>query len=540
VTLALVSKEMIPFPPLILQLIAILPITLILIPTLLFAEDGNRDEAQQDADADIKVSTDGEGRKRKSLWIPFSFYNCCGCRRISCCKDVDASRKKFDDRDDILTPRDHFLRIPPPHFSPRSGEFKDGSPRSWRRKRMPPPHTSSTPQVCSDVDDTFMCSGAGWKGGSDRRFQPHVIYPGAPEFYLALSRGPKDDTDPEGIIWMSARAAHTPIINYIAGEIDDRHPIGRALVAEGIRAGCLGFGTKGGLYGKFSHNLRFSRDSRNSLKGEHKYHNLMNYMEATPFVQPKVRKTVGPRDDLDPTMSRTTSGIALAEMVKNDSSTRGSVGRFFSCDPCECQLGVKNDSPTGPYIFLGDNGEGDEKTAIRLLEKCSDRVAACFIQDVTGRAYGQNDRAQHLIAQGKLFYFTTYLGAAIQAFRAGLISRVSLARVYGAIVQSPFMLLARRRFIEKNATKEEEKVTSPDSPPAATASGEASAEAPQTRPPLFVSPRRPEKFVTKIDIGDIESPEKIGRDFGKWCQQIQGDLAMYDNLRMSFRRVTCA
>lgn len=305
---------------------------------------------------------------------------------------------------------------------------------------MPPPHTASTPQILSDVDDTFICSGAGWIGGSDKRFMGHIVYPGAPQFYLALSRGSKDAMTAEGVIWMSARAAHTPIINLIAGEIDNRHPIGRALVDEGRACGVVGFGTKGGLYGKFRHNMTFSRTSRNALKGEHKFHNFVNYMKLATFVKPSVgvHSSIIPPPPPPSAMSRTTSGIALSEMVRNERRSRMGI---FDCNGCECQMGVDETSekPTGPYIFLGDNGEGDVTTAVRLLNAYSDRVAACFIHDVTGHGFGSNEQAARWVENGKLFYFKTYLGAAVQAYRYGLISRAGLVRVHDHVVGSECM-----------------------------------------------------------------------------------------------------
>ena len=586
---------MIPIPPLVLQLLALVPITLILIPTLLFTDDGGNEEqgsrrssttsngtdSHPTIDDDVLVNAQQEMR---SMWIPFSFTGAAKpyasfCRKICrpctivlkrcrrCCgRDRRTEDGRFLYRShsavNFVVKTDNILRFD--KFSKRSkkndaensqGKFSLFGDRSISPKhdRLPPPHTASTPQILSDVDDTFICSGAGWKGGSDRRFRPHVVYPGAASFYLALSRGIGDSIDPEGVIWMSARAAHTPIINYFAGEIDDRHPIGQALVKEGRKVGCLGFGTKGGLYGKFRHNMTFSRENRNLLKGEHKFLNFVNYMKATPFILPKRRHraaTQGLLDDKEENddslkMSRATSGIALAEMVQNDKKLRG-VRRFFSCDGCECQAGVENEKqPTGIYIFLGDNGEGDQRTAIRLLESHPEKVAACFIQDVTGMGYGQNHQAPHLMSQGKLFYFTTYLGAAIQAFRAGLITRSSLARVYGEIVQSPFMLEARKIFerearAKKLASASKTTADAKRVETSTTTSGEASSEMAPRQRPLFVSPQRdaakpfrPIPGGVSFDTNDLEGNAKVGRDFGTWCEQIRADLEIYEDLRKS-------
>ena len=282
----------------------------------------------------------------------------------------------------------------------------------------------------------------------------HMLCILSPSFYLALSRGENDEKNVEGVIWMSARAAHTPIIKFFGGEIDNSHPIGRALVTEGRRQGVRGFGTKGGLYGKFRHNIHFSRESRNALKGEHKFHNFVEYMRMTPFIKKKKSKP-NMMSSLDPPsmMSRTTSGIALEEMIRNDKSR---ATRFFSCDVCECQVNAgDNTTPTGPYIFLGDNGEGDEVTAIRLLLAHPDRVGACFIHDVTGRGFGRNQHARNLVEKRKLFYFKTYLGAALQAFEVGLISKKSVNRIRQAILQSPHTQIARRIWVFRKQQTDE-------------------------------------------------------------------------------------
>ena len=452
---------------LVLQLIVIVPITIILLPTLLSGGDG-------DSDDDEVVS---------QRWIPFATglrnmcykmtcgYGCCGrLSRIS-----RGSRRILDEEE---------------------------------RHKMPPAHRMSTPQILSDVDDTFICSGAGWVGGTDKRFHSHVVYPGAPSFYLALSRGENDEKNVEGVIWMSARAAHTPIIKFFGGEIDNSHPIGRALVTEGRRQGVRGFGTKGGLYGKFRHNIHFSRESRNALKGEHKFHNFVEYMRMTPFIKKKKSKT-NMMSSLDPPsmMSRTTSGIALEEMIRNDKSR---ATRFFSCDVCECQgNGGDNTTPTGPYIFLGDNGEGDEVTAIRLLLAHPDRVRACFIHDVTGRGFGRNQHARNLVEKRKLFYFKTYLGAALQAFEVGLISKYSVNRIRQAILQSPHTQIARRE----------------------TGSSENDLGLPDTTRRKSPSPPTTLDHIHSDNEEDDEKKTDLVRpNFALWCSQVRQDMEAYDSL----------
>jgi hypothetical protein len=476
---------------LVLQLIAIIPITIILLPTLLSSDSATTNENYHasDSDSDEVVVAD--------RWIPFATGFRSACYRLTCggcCGRVSISR--------------------------RSRRILDADKE--RNHKMPPPHRMSTAQILSDVDDTFICSGAGWVGGTDKRFHSHVVYPGAPSFYLALSRGEQDAKRVEGVIWMSARAAHTPIINLFGGEIDNSHPIGRALVMEGRRQGISGFGTKGGLYGKFRHNIRFSRDSRNALKGEHKFHNFVEYMRMTPFIKKTSKSAM---NSLAPpsAMSRTTSGIALEEMIRND---RSRAKRFFSCDVCECQVDGSStnlEQPTGPYIFLGDNGEGDEVTAIRLLMAHPDRVRACFIHDVTGRGYGRNQHARNLVQKRKLFYFKTYLGAALHAFEVGLISKYSVNRIREAILQSPHTQIARR---ETAGTESDLLSDFPSSSSAGETTGEIRRRA-SPPPPLYVD----DEYINNSNESEEKKKDELVRpNFALWCSQVRQDMAAYDAL----------
>ena len=90
--------------------------------------------------------------------------------------------------------------------------------------------------------------------GNDQRFKKKIIYPGAAEMYLGLTIGPwtvkKSGMalrELQGVIWMSARAADTPLIKLFGGRISAEHPISIALTNVGKKHGCK-FGTGGGLY----------------------------------------------------------------------------------------------------------------------------------------------------------------------------------------------------------------------------------------------------------------------------------------------------
>ncbi|MGN6483342.1 MAG: phosphatase domain-containing protein [Thermomicrobiales bacterium] len=81
--------------------------------------------------------------------------------------------------------------------------------------------------------------------------------------------------------------------------------------------------------------------------------------------------------------------------------------------------------PEYDFIFIGDNGQGDAEFGQRMLEMAPDEVAAVFIHDVTGAEH----RATTTWEENGLIYFDTYIGAAIEAWRKGLITREGVNRV---------------------------------------------------------------------------------------------------------------
>ena len=245
--------------------------------------------------------------------------------------------------------------------------------------------------VFSDIDDTFICSGGG-AHGQDQRFEHGTIYPGAPEMYLELALGPNNESPrlcrsssyamvspqfcSQGVMWLSARAAKTAIVKWFAGRIKPTDQISMALSDVGVKHGFV-FGTSGGLYGKFRDNFSV-KASPASSKAQTKYTNL---------------------------------------------------GKFFATRQAN-----------GRYFFLGDNGEGDEILAVKLLESAAGFMKACFIHTVSLKPAKEVDRiaTQKFVLQGRLMYYETHLGAATQALERGCISFMGLVRVASAIFSSPY------------------------------------------------------------------------------------------------------
>jgi len=96
--------------------------------------------------------------------------------------------------------------------------------------------------------------------------------------------------------------------------------------------------------------------------------------------------------------------------------------------------------PEYDFIFIGDNGQGDAEFGRRMLEMAPNEVAAIFIHDVTGA----EGRAATTWVEDGLIYFDTYIGAAIEAWRNGLITRAGVNRVAAETQQALAAIPFRR------------------------------------------------------------------------------------------------
>ncbi len=85
--------------------------------------------------------------------------------------------------------------------------------------------------------------------------------------------------------------------------------------------------------------------------------------------------------------------------------------------------------PDYGVVFVGDSGQGDVVVAQRLRQTTPDAVKGAFIHDVVNTSAAQ--RAEY--ARQGVFFFDTYLGAAVEAFRLGLISPNGLRNVEAAV-----------------------------------------------------------------------------------------------------------
>lgn len=101
--------------------------------------------------------------------------------------------------------------------------------------------------------------------------------------------------------------------------------------------------------------------------------------------------------------------------------------------------------PEYGFIFTGDSGQGDVAFGERMLAEYPESVMAVFIHDVvdTPEAVRQTWRGK------RIFFFDTYVGAAVEAYEVGVIARDGVARVARAaqeeLARVPFASEAQRQ-----------------------------------------------------------------------------------------------
>ncbi|WNG54921.1 DUF2183 domain-containing protein [Archangium gephyra] len=101
--------------------------------------------------------------------------------------------------------------------------------------------------------------------------------------------------------------------------------------------------------------------------------------------------------------------------------------------------------PEYGFVFTGDSGQGDVAFGERMLTEHPDAVRAVFIHDVV-----DTPESVRMTWRGKrVFFFDTYIGAAVEAFEVGVIARDGVARVARAaqedLARVPFSSESQRQ-----------------------------------------------------------------------------------------------
>jgi hypothetical protein len=84
--------------------------------------------------------------------------------------------------------------------------------------------------------------------------------------------------------------------------------------------------------------------------------------------------------------------------------------------------------PEYGFVFTGDSGQGDVVFGEQILASWPELVRAVFIHDVVATP----EPARQSWRDKRIFFFDTYVGAAVEAFEVGVISRDGVARVVHA------------------------------------------------------------------------------------------------------------
>ena len=118
--------------------------------------------------------------------------------------------------------------------------------------------------------------------------------------------------------------------------------------------------------------------------------------------------------------------------------------------------------PEYDFTWTGDSGQGDAILGERMLERYPDRVKGVFIHNVTNLT---TEEKQAFREKG-VRIFDTYLGAAVEAYDAGLISKAGLSRVADASTsdlaaiefESPEQKAARQGELDIDLARAQERI----------------------------------------------------------------------------------
>jgi hypothetical protein len=280
-------------------------------------------------------------------------------------------------------------------------------------------------KILSDVDDTLSCSGGSWPSGMDTSYPKHTIYPGVLSFYRELDLGCPQQPS-------SSTAGSDPV----SDEWDSSSQIGNLVflsarphvykdVAEGITYKKIKkLQDTMGLYTSASV-LAGSLDTGSRF---------MVYI--SPITWSFISKIIllnlsfyilQVNDDCEP----------LAQKKFENFSEYLALYPEFSC------------------IFIGDNGQGDVRSAEMILEhpKFKGNLQRAYIHKVKplSQTYVRNPESKQQ-SNPNIFYFVTYVAAAIDAYNNKLIRLSGLRRIMQEAVND-FQLIEWK--ISPTATSQE-------------------------------------------------------------------------------------
>ena len=244
--------------------------------------------------------------------------------------------------------------------------------------------SSSPVTVISDIDDTLRCSG-GLVSGVDNLYPAGTLYPGATQFMFELSAA-----------HLQCNAGDLSVQDLVDKPLSHLIPHVHIVTARA--------------------NIRFLA------------------IQPTDSICSKFRHTASLNNAPNWGVDSILYSKKISEMlIRNRRKNRKISNVSFL---------IENKKVIGNFVYVGDTGDIDEDVASTLVEG-PHRAAlrAVFLHEVqrvhfkNKAVYSTLDKYGHSIFNRRttvhpcIFYFRTYIGAAIQASRVGLISKHAVLRV---------------------------------------------------------------------------------------------------------------
>jgi len=106
--------------------------------------------------------------------------------------------------------------------------------------------------------------------------------------------------------------------------------------------------------------------------------------------------------------------------------------RKFSNFELMLQSDISQGHENNKYIIIGDTGEKDEDAAERIISKYPSNIKAVFLHNVYNMKSKYRPYARpvdRIVSDVPIFYFRTYIGAAVKAYYANIITKEALKRI---------------------------------------------------------------------------------------------------------------
>ena len=241
--------------------------------------------------------------------------------------------------------------------------FSDGSSRRLIQAKT---------KIVSDVDDTFVCSGAVYPAGVDRRYPRKTVYPGVGAFYRELDLSGSGDLTSQ----MQVRGWYEDSADLLLGNL-------------------VFLSARPHIYKDFIESAEYRKYRVWRQEGN---------LHCIPMLLP---------------------GSAMEGM---DFVLRGKLeslaeNKFNNLQEYALLY------PEYTYIFIGDNGQADVRAVAKVMDVPFVNIKMAYIHQVQAQDLTFGLPAEDEYKMSKIFFFTNYVQAALHAFKKQFLSAPGLCRV---------------------------------------------------------------------------------------------------------------